>query len=116
MRRVMLVAPWALLAYAAPLSTSQGAETVSECVEVAAENVAQGMSLQVHNTCAFAVRCELSWTVRCDGDPPDAAGAPKTAAVRLAADDRTSLLASGAACGDKIWEIVDDAWSCKEVR
>lgn len=116
MRRVMLVAPWALLAYAAPLSTSQGATTVSECVQVAAESAAKGMSLQVHNTCAFAVRCELSWTLRCEGDPPDAAGKPMSAAVRLAPDGASSLLASGEACGEKIWEIADDNWSCKEVR
>jgi hypothetical protein len=112
----MLAAPWALLAYAAPLPVSHGSASVSECVEVAAENAAQGMSLRVHNTCAFAVRCELTWTLRCDGDPPDAAGRPMSAAVRLAQGAESSLLASGAACGEKIWEIADDAWQCKEVR
>jgi hypothetical protein len=115
MRRVMLAAPWALIAYVAPLPVSQGAETVSECVEVAAENAAQGMSLQVHNTCAFAVRCELTWTLRCDGDAPDA-GRPMSAAIRLDRGAESSLLASGAACGQKIWEIADDVWTCKEVR
>lgn len=116
MRRVMLAAPWALLAYAAPLPVSHGSATVSECVEVAAENAARGMSLKVHNTCAFAVRCELSWTLRCDGDPQESAGRPMSAAVRLGRDAESSLFASGEACGDKLWEIADDAWSCKEVR
>jgi hypothetical protein len=115
MRRVMLAAPWALIAYVAPLPVSHGAETVSECVEVAAENAAQGMSLKVHNTCAFAVRCELTWTLRCDGDA-EGAGRPMSAAIRLDRGAESSLLASGATCGEKIWEIADDVWSCKEVR
>lgn len=115
MRRVMLAAPWAFIAYAAPLPVSHGAEKVSECVEVAAENTAQGMSLKVHNACSFAVRCELTWTLRCDGDPPDA-GRSMSAEVRLDRGAESSLLASGGECGAKIWEIADDAWSCKEVR
>ena len=73
MRRVMLAAPWALFAYCANISESQGATNIAECVQVAPENAAQGVSLAVHNTCDFAVRCELKWRVRCDGDAPDAA-------------------------------------------
>ena len=117
MRRVLLAAPWVALAYGALLSTeARGTADVSACVQVAPEVVASGISLEVHNTCEFAVRCELTWKVRCDGDAPDAAGRPASAAVALDPDRKSRLFASGEACGAKIWEIVDDAWQCKEVR
>lgn len=116
MRRVMLAAPWALFAYCANISESQGAANIAECVQVAPENAAQGVSLAVHNTCDFAVRCELKWRVRCDGDAPDAAPRNMSIAVSLDADAKRHLLASGEACGARIWEITDDAWECKEVQ
>jgi hypothetical protein len=116
MRRVMLAAPWALFAYVAAISESQAAADVAECVEVAPENVAQGMSLAVHNTCDFAVHCELKWRLRCDGDAPDAAPRNMSLAVDLASAAKRQLMASGAACGERVWEITDDTWECKEVR
>lgn len=116
MRRVLLAAPWVALAYGTFLNEAHGSTPVSECVQVAPEAVAAGISLQVHNTCEFAVRCELTWKLRCEGDAPDAAGRPASAAVHLDPDRKTNLFASGEACGAKIWEIVDDVWECKEVR
>lgn len=116
MRRVMLMAPWVVLACGALVSRSAGATPVAECVEVAPEAVAHGMSLEVHNRCEFEVRCELTWKVRCEGDAPEAAARPMSLAVRLLSAAKRHLLASGEVCGDKIWEIVDDAWECKEVR
>lgn len=116
MRRAMLVAPWVLLAHLAPLSPASAAQIVSECVEVEAEAVAEGMSLKVHNTCDFEVRCELSWAVRCEGDAAEAAARPQSLTVRLAQAARKLLVASGSACGERIWEITDDHWECKQVR
>lgn len=116
MRRVMLAAPWALFAYAAAITESQGATSVAECVQVAPENVAQGMSLEVHNTCEFAVRCALKWRVRCEGDAPDATPRNMSLAVELGTAAKRRLMASGEACGDRIWEITDDVWECKEVH
>ncbi len=117
MRRVMLAAPWALLAYAAPMSEINASAGISECVQVAPENVAAGMSLQVANTCDFDVRCELVWRVRCEGDAPDAAARPRmSVAVALDQGARKTVLASGEVCGARIWEITDEQWECKEVR
>ena len=95
MRRVMLAAPWALFAFAAVIHESQGATRVAECVQVAPENVAQGMSLEVHNTCDFAVRCALKWRVRCEGDAPDATPRNMSLAVELATAAKRRLVASG---------------------
>lgn len=112
MRRSTLAAPCLALALATPVS-ARAADF--ECVEVESESVAQGVSLRVHNTCDFAVRCELSWRVRCDGDAADAPPRPMSVVVRLESAARQVLLASGAACGDRIWEIVDDRWECEEM-
>lgn len=116
MRRVMLMAPWVVLACGVLMSKSAGATPVADCVEVAPEAVARGMSLEVHNRCEFAVQCELTWKVRCDGDAPEAEGRPMSLAVRLLSEAKKHLLASGEVCGERVWEIVDDAWECKEVR
>ncbi len=114
MRRVMLAAPWALFAYAAAITESHAAD-VAQCVEVAPEHVAQGMSLAVHNTCDFAVRCTLQWRVRCDGDAADAPARNMSINVDLASAAKRQLMASGEACGERVWEITDDLWECKEV-
>lgn len=114
MRRVMLAASWALFAYVAAVPESHAAD-VAQCVEVAPQNVAQGMSLAVHNTCDFAVRCTLTWRVRCDGDAPDAPARNMSAHVDLASAAQRQLLASGEACGERVWEITDDRWECKQV-
>lgn len=116
MRRVLLAAPWAVLAYCANISVSLGASDVAECVQVTPETTAQGVSLDVHNTCDFAVRCELKWRVRCDGDPADAAPRNMSINVSLDPDFKRHLMASGEACGARIWEITDDAWECKQVQ
>ncbi len=117
MRRVLLAAPWVALAYGALFSTeARGTAEVSACVQVAPEAVASGIALEVHNGCDIAVRCQLTWKVRCEGDAADAAGRPASAAVHLDPDRKSRLFASGEACGAKIWEIVDDVWECKEVR
>lgn len=116
MRRALLVAPWVVLAHLAPVAPVHAAEVVSECVQVEASNVAEGMSLNVHNTCGFAVRCTLTWAVRCEGDAAEATPRPASLTVRLAEAARQVLVASGAACGEQIWEITDDRWECKQVR
>ncbi|MEZ4454465.1 MAG: hypothetical protein R3B09_33750 [Nannocystaceae bacterium] len=115
MRRALLVLSFAALSTLAP-AAAEASPTVSECVQVAADNVADGMSLQVENTCDFAVRCELTWSVRCEGDAAEAPARPMSLTVRLAKAAREALLASGAACGEQIWEIVDDHWECKQVK
>jgi len=115
MHRYLLAAPFAALAFVAPVSVSHAA-TVEECLQVAPEAAAAGMSLQLHNTCEFDVQCELRWRVRCDGDAPDAAPRDTSVALRLMSAAKKLLFASGEACGDKVWEITDEAWSCKQVR
>lgn len=112
MRSSMLAAFALTLAVPAPVSAA--AETL-ECVEVKSESAAQGVSLQVRNTCDFAVRCQLSWRVVCDGDAADAAPRPMSLVVRLESAVKQMVFASGAVCGDQIWEIVDDVWECREL-
>jgi hypothetical protein len=114
MRRVLLAAPWALWAFCAVIPESYAAD-VAQCVQVAPENVPQGVSLEVHNTCDLAVRCTLKWRVRCDGDAADAAPRNMSVSIELASDGKRTLMASGEACGARIWEITDDAWECREV-
>ena len=116
MRRVMLAAPWALFAYGAAIPQSHGAADIAACVQVAAENVSDGMSLAVENTCELAVRCELTWRLRCEGDAADAPARNMSLSVELDLGAKRQLLASGAACGTRVWEITDDNWLCKEVR
>ena len=115
MHRFLLAAPFAVLAFAAPVSVSHAA-TVEECLQVVPEAAAAGMSLQLHNTCDFDVQCELRWRVRCDGDVADAAPRTNNVALRLMSAAQKRLFASGEACGDKVWEITDEAWSCKQVQ
>lgn len=111
MRTSMLAAFVLTLAVPAPVSAADG----FECVEVKSESAAQGISLEVRNTCDFAVRCQLSWRVVCDGDAADAAPRPMNLVVRLESAVKQTLFASGAACGAQIWEIVDDVWECREL-
>lgn len=115
MRRVMLAAPWALFAYVAAIPESQALVDLAACVEVTPEKVARGVSLSVHNTCDVAVHCTLKWRVRCDGDAPDAAPRNMSLSVDLASAGKRQLMASGDACGERVWEITDDAWACEEV-
>lgn len=115
MRRVMLAASGALLALCAAVPESRAAD-VAQCVQVAPENVPQGVSLEVHNTCDLAVRCTVKWRVRCDGDAADAAPRSMSVEFELASDGKRRLMASGEACGARIWEITDDAWECREVE
>ncbi|WP_143140126.1 hypothetical protein [Nannocystis exedens] len=89
---------------------------MAECVQVDSEVGARGMSLRVHNQCDVDVRCELRWSVRCEGDTTDTAARPMSLVVRLAPGHARDLLASGEACGERIWEIADDVWECKETR
>ena len=114
MRRFLLSLPWAALAYGAPLSVGHAA-AVNECLQVAPEVAPAGISLQLHNTCDFDLRCELTWRVRCDGDPADAPPRVHNVALRLISAASKLLFASGEACGANIWEITDEAWSCKQV-
>ena len=116
MRRIIFAAPWVALAYGARMPESQAYTPVSQCVQVEPEPAERGISLRVHNTCEYAVRCALTWRVRCDGDPPDATSRDMRVDVRLAPAANKQLLASGEACGERIWEITDDVWDCKEVR
>jgi len=119
MHRYLLAVPFAVLAFVAPVSVSHAATAVAavaECLQVAPEAAATGMSLQVHNSCDFDVQCELTWRVRCDGDASDAAPRNSSVAVRLMSAAKKQLFASGEACGDKIWEITDESWSCKQVH
>ena len=115
MRRVMLAAPWALFAYCTAIPQVHAAD-IAACVQVTPENVADGVSLAVENTCDIAVRCELKWRVRCDGDAPDAAPRNMSLSVDLDIAAKRQLMASGSACGPRIWEISDESWECKEVR
>lgn len=115
MRRCLLVAPWVVLACGALLPKITGATPVAECVEVSPEATARGMSLEVTSRCEFAVRCELRWTLRCEGDAPEA-GRAMSASLRLEAAAKRQLLASAEACGERTWEITDDVWECKELR
>ncbi|WP_434415046.1 hypothetical protein [Nannocystis pusilla] len=116
MRRILFAVSCASFAYGASLSISHAAQSVAECVQVAPEASPRGMSLRVHNQCEVTVRCELRWNVRCEGDAPDAPARPMSLVVRLASGHARDLLASGEACGERIWEIADDAWECAEVR
>ncbi|WAS98857.1 hypothetical protein [Nannocystis punicea] len=116
MRRILIAASCASFAYGASLSTSHAAQSVAECVQVQPEAAARGMSLRVHNQCDVTVRCELRWSVRCEDDTAETPARPMTLVVRLAPGHTRDLLASGEACGERIWEIADDAWECKETR
>ena len=46
----------------------------------------------------------------------DAAPRTNNVALRLMSAAQKMLFASGEACGDKVWEITDEAWSCKQVQ
>jgi len=115
MHRHLLAASLAVLAFAAPVSVAHAA-SVEECVQVVPEVAPAGVSLQLHNTCEFDVQCELRWRVRCDGDAPDAAPRASNVALRLMSAAKKLLFASGEACGDRVWEITDESWSCKQVQ
>jgi hypothetical protein len=114
MHHYLVAAPFAALAFAAPVSVGHAA-TIEACLQVVPEVAPAGMSLQLHNTCDFDVQCELRWRVRCDGDAPDAAPRVGTVALRLMSAARKLLFASGEACGARVWEITDEAWSCEQV-
>jgi hypothetical protein len=116
MRSALLAAPWLALAYGAFLSESHGSTPVAECVEVTPEAQTAGMFMRVRNSCEVAVRCELTWRVRCEGDTAATPPRDGRATLRLIPTAEQQLLASGEACGEQLWEITDDVWDCKEVR
>lgn len=116
MRRILFVASCASFAYGASMSTSHAAQSVAECVQVEPEASPRGMSLRVANRCEVSVRCELRWSVRCEDDTSETPARPMSLEVRLAPGHAREVLASGEACGERIWEITDDVWECKEVR
>ncbi len=121
MRRLIAAASWALLACAALASLAPAAPVhaaaaapVAECVAVTADPVATGMSIRVHNACEVDVRCEIAWKVRCEGD--DAVKASQSHAFGLTRGGARTFLAGGDACGDAVWEITDESWSCVQRR
>ena len=115
MPRMSPVLSCLLFALGAPLSTAHARQSVSECVQVDPEAAPLGMSLRVANQCEYTVRCELRWNLRCEGDAADTPQRPMSLALKLGPGGKREVLASGAACGEKVWEIADDAWECKEV-
>ncbi|MCA9636953.1 MAG: hypothetical protein KC420_13085 [Myxococcales bacterium] len=128
MRRAITAAPWVLFACgvlvahfapspvaAAPSSAAAPvAASDAECVDVEAQPGGSGMAIRIHNGCTYDVRCEVSWSVRCEGD--DAVKASKRHNFDLTSGGDRHLLASGEACGDAIWEIGDEAWECVQQR
>ena len=135
MRRLLLAAPLALCAYGdlamadepadtTPEITESAAETaaapiamsdVSDCVELAQEEVAAGIAFSFRNACEAPIRCEFSWSLRCDMDEKKGVD-PRTTDKRFNLEIGTSrtFVADTAACGDDGWTIADDAWDCVE--
>ena len=125
MRRWIAAASWALVACAAftlhhpttaAAPAAAAAATAVTCVDVDSAPRGDGIAIRLHNTCEFAVRCEVAWSVRCDGDDAEVTRERKRHAFDLAPSAGRQLLAAGDACGDAIWEITDESWECAQKR
>lgn len=135
MRRLTLAAPLALCAFGdlamahepadtTPISieaTADGAAApiaasdVSACVELAQEEVAAGIAFSFRNACETPIRCEFSWSLRCDMDAARGVD-PRATHKRfdLEVGAARTFVADFAVCGDDGWEIADDLWDCVE--
>jgi len=129
MRRLLLAAPLALLAYGDPAmateplhpapteiaATPTAAADVSECVVLSQADVPAGIEFTFVNSCEAPVRCEFSWALRCDAD--EATGAsPRTVnkTFNLQEGRSRGYIADAADCGDDGWMVSDDLWDCVE--
>jgi hypothetical protein len=131
MRRLLLAAPLALCAYGDLAMADEPADTtpkttetaaapvamsdVSDCVELAQEDVPAGIAFSFRNACEAPIRCEFSWSLRCDMDEKSGVD-PRTTDKRFNLETGASrtFVADTAACGDDGWMIADDVWDCAE--
>ncbi|MBK8259798.1 MAG: hypothetical protein IPK80_00435 [Nannocystis sp.] len=119
MNRCTRAASSALLALVALIvapTTAHAAADVNSCVQVAAEAAPAGMSITFNNTCAFEIRCEVAWSLTCEGAEAGAIKDSKRQSFNLQRGRQRAIFASGDLCGDDLWEIVDESWECVQAR
>jgi hypothetical protein len=84
---------------------------VAACVkyEQALGSDKQSVDLRLSNSCDSVVSCELSWTVKCDGQP---AQQREERSFDLAIGEQRTTNASAEACGEAAWHVRNVRWRC----
>ena len=108
----ILLAAFAAVADASLAPRAEAADSAEDCVRLASNPVAKGISLEVDNHCDRALSCRLSWVVTCESATGRITRTkPGAAQLSLASSASGSALASSAECGDG-WHVDDIRWSC----
>jgi hypothetical protein len=122
MRRPLLAAlllAGAALGSAAGVAAPRGERSakattpVTACVKFRQERAGEeGLRLELHNGCDYAVTCKLTWLVRCRGSRAESA-VSRSEDVALEPDGEQSTVAAAPACGSEGWEIKGVRWYCE---
>lgn len=87
---------------------------IDTCVTYSERDLdASTFEARLDSTCSGAVRCELSWAVRCEPGAPLRRDSKK---FTVAAGGDGSARVSLKHCGERPWEITDLSWSCVQKR
>jgi hypothetical protein len=110
--RSIRMAPWAicalLMATAGTLSADKKV-SVNECVDYSQDDTDDGLSIRLASSCQVDLRCEVRWSLTCEGDKPK----KDVSAFALIADTSHKVNVSAASCGELGWQIDRVAWSCR---
>ena len=88
--------------------------TVASCPEYGQERSGdEGLRLELRNTCAYPVRCTLSWEVHCQGRARADSPGARSSELALASGASDAVIASGVACGSAGWDIANIRWACE---
>jgi hypothetical protein len=110
-------APWVICALAATLliatagtlSADDKKVPVNECVAYDQDDLDDGLSIRLASSCQVDLRCEIRWSLTCEGDKPK----KEVSVFGLIADTSHKVEASAAACGEAGWQIDGVSWSCR---
>lgn len=111
--RSIRMAPWVtcalLMATAGTLSADKKKVSVNECVDYSQDDTDDGLSIRLASSCQVDLKCEVRWTLTCEGDRPK----KEVSAFALIADTSHKVEASARSCGELGWQIDAVSWACR---
>jgi len=87
-------------------------EAVNACMKYREQKLVEdgGLRMELRNCCHGAVKCSVSWQVRCGRRGPSD---PRSADLQIAAGATESAYGYGSECGDEGWQILGVRWNCE---
>lgn len=87
----------------------RAAPAVNRCVALEQSTEGQKLELMLKNGCGQELSCNVGWSVRCGRSAARRDGET----FGLVENERRTVTASAADCGNDSWQIGDIRWSCK---